>query len=232
MAIIKHLDKRSGITYVYESESFWDKEKKQPRSRRKLIGRLDRETGEIVKTDGRGKRRRPPVKGLAKRSVSPETQTSRLFYGATYLLDQIGIETGVEADLKACFPDTYKQILSIAYYLILEEQNPLFRFRKWSCLHRHPYGRDIPPQRSTELFQSITEAAKMRFFRLQGKRRAEKEYWAYDSTSISSYSKMIRQLKYGRNKDDEHLPQVNLALLFGEESGLPFYYRKMAENIP
>jgi len=232
MALIKHLDKRSGITYVYESESFWDKEKKQPRSRRKLIGRLDRETGEIVKTDGRGKRRRTPVKSLAKRNVSPEGQASRLFYGATYLLDQIGIETGVEADLKACFPDMYKQILSIAYYLILEDQNPLFRFRKWSRLHRHPYGRDIPSQRSTELFQSITEAAKMRFFRLQGKRRAEKEYWAYDSTSISSYSKMIRQLKYGRNKDDEHLPQVNLALLFGEESGLPFYYRKMAGNIP
>ena len=48
MTLIKHLDKRSGITYVYESESYWDKEKKQPRSRRKLIGRLDKETGDIA----------------------------------------------------------------------------------------------------------------------------------------------------------------------------------------
>ena len=30
MAIIKQLDKRSGITYVYESTSYWDKEKQQP----------------------------------------------------------------------------------------------------------------------------------------------------------------------------------------------------------
>ena len=153
-------------------------------------------------------------------------------YGATYLFDQIGIETGVTADLKTCFPATYKQILSIAYYLILEDQNPLFRFKKWAKLHRHPYGKDIPSQRSTELFQSITEEAKMHFFRLQGKRRAEKEYWAYDSTSISGYSESIKQFKYGKNKDGESLPQINLAMLFGEKSGLPFYYRKIAGNIP
>ena len=99
-------------------------------------------------------------------------------------------------------------------------------------LHKPPYGNDIPSQRSSELFQSITEDAKMQFFRLQGKRRVEKEYWAYDSTSISSYSENLRQVKYGKNKDGEKLPQINLALIFGENSGLPFYYRKLAGNIP
>ena len=40
MSIGKLKDKkRSCTTYVYESESYWDKEKKQPRSRRKLIGK-------------------------------------------------------------------------------------------------------------------------------------------------------------------------------------------------
>lgn len=229
MSIVKQLDKRSGITYVYESASYWDKDKQQPRSKRKLIGRLDSETGAIVPTDGRGKRRgQTDIEAPAKTAM----QTERLFYGATYLLDQIGMETGVYADLKSCFPTNYKQILSIAYYLILEDQNPMSRFRKWAKLHRHPYGKDIPSQRSTELFQSITEEAKMRFFRLQGKRRMEKEYWAYDSTSISSYSELMKQVRYGKNKDGENLPQINLALLFGEESGLPFYYRKLAGNIP
>ena len=233
MALVKQLDKRSGITYIYESVSYWDKEKKQPRSKRKLIGRLDPDTGEIVPTDGRGKLRgKPSEKAPVKKGPVPSLQTNRLFYGATYLFDQIGIQTGVTEDLKACFPGAYKQILSIAYYLILEDQNPLFRFKKWAMLHQHPYGKDIPSQRSTELFQSITEEAKMHFFRLQGKRRAEKEYWAYDSTSVSSYSEVLKQVKYGKNKDGESLPQINLALLFGEESGLPFYYRKLAGNIP
>lgn len=53
MAIIKQYDKRSGITYVYESKSFWDKEKKMSRAKRTLIGRLDPETGDIIPTDGR-----------------------------------------------------------------------------------------------------------------------------------------------------------------------------------
>ena len=54
-SIIKKLNKQTGVTYVYGSESYWDKEKKQPRSRRKLIGKIDEETGEIVPTGGRGR---------------------------------------------------------------------------------------------------------------------------------------------------------------------------------
>ena len=66
MSIIKQKDKRTGITYVYESKSYWDKEKRQPRSNRTLIGKIDEETGEIVPTDGRGRRRKDkenPVSG-------------------------------------------------------------------------------------------------------------------------------------------------------------------------
>ena len=59
MAIIKQHDKRSGITYVYESKSYWNPEKKMSRAKRKLIGRLDPETGEIIPTDGRNRKKKP-----------------------------------------------------------------------------------------------------------------------------------------------------------------------------
>ena len=224
-AIIHQKDKRSGITYAYESISYWDKEKKQSRAKRKLIGRVDEATGEIVPTDGRGHRR-----GQAKTGAS--TGSTRSFYGATYLLDAIGKKIGLEKDLKACFPETYKQILSLAYYLILEESNPLFRFEKWSQLHRHPFGENIPSQRSSELFASIKEDAKERFFLLQSRRRVDNEYWAYDTTSISSYSEHLSQVQYGHNKESDPLAQINLAIVFGESSNLPFYYRKLSGNIP
>ena len=55
MAIIKQFDKRSGITYVYDSKSYYDKEKKCSRAKRTLIGKLDPETGEIIPTDGRNR---------------------------------------------------------------------------------------------------------------------------------------------------------------------------------
>lgn len=235
MALVRQHDKRSGITYVYESTSYWDKEKQQSRSHRKLIGRLDPETGNVVPTKGWGKRRgqsKDKSPAPRKRGPMPSIHIKRLFFGTTYLFDQIGEATGVAADLKTCFPDSYRQIQSIAYYLILENRNPLFRFAGWAKLHKHPYGENIPSQRSAEIFQSISEEAKMRFFRRQGRRRAEKECWAYDTTSISSCSQLLKQVKYGKNKDNDKLPQINLALLFGEESGLPFYYRKLSGNIP
>lgn len=55
LAIIKQFDKRSGITYVYDSKSYYDKEKKCSKAKRTLIGKLDPETGEIIPTDGRNK---------------------------------------------------------------------------------------------------------------------------------------------------------------------------------
>lgn len=234
MAIIYQKDKRSGITYAYEAVYRWDKEKKQSRSTRTLIGRLNEETGEIVPTDGRNRNKQGGfAEGRpAKRGPKPSPVVRHQYYGATYLLDSISEQLGITADLRSCFPNNYRQILSIAYYLILEDKNPLYRFEKWNHTHAHPYGEDIPSPRSSELFAAIADDEISRFSRLQGKRRIEKEYLAYDSTSISSYSECLHQVQYGHNKEDDRLPQLNLLLVFGEKSGLPFYYRKLAGNIP
>ena len=232
MAIVHQHDKRSGITYAYESISHWDKEKKQSRAKRTLIGRVDDITGEIVPTRGTNRPTKEIVANkTAKRGPVPSMETSRKFYGATYLLDVLGQRLGLVSDLKQCFPQSYKQIISLAYYLILEADSPLSRFSKWSSLHQHPYGKDIPSQRSSEIFSSITEEDRYRFFRLQAARRAELEYWAYDITSVSSYSECLKQIRYGYNKEQDHLAQLNLALVFGQESSLPFYYRKLPGNV-
>lgn len=231
MGQVRQLDKRSGITYVYESKAHWDKEKRQSRATRTLVGRLDPATGEIVPTDGRGKHRRDMFpEEAAKRDTIPNIR--RRFCGATHLFDEICRTTGVTDDLKRCFPSRWRAVLSVAYYLIIEDSNPLSRFARWSATHRHPLDADIPSQRSSELFASITEAQRMEFFRLQARRRKNDEYWAFDSTSISSYSEVLEQVKWGKNKDSDPLPQINLGLLFGEESGLPFYYRKFPGNVP
>ena len=232
MAIIHQTDKRSGITYAYEATYIWDKVKKQSRSKRTLIGRVDPDTNKIVPTDGRMKRIDPELQVTVKPGSVSTIMYQRLFYGATYLLDMIGDKTGITEDLKYCFPNEYKQLLSIAYYLIMEDKNPLYRFEKWAIIHKHPYGKDIPSQRSSELFMGINADAVQRFFRLQGKRRQEREYWVYDTTSFSSFSESLRQVRYGYNKEGDRLAQFNLALVYGEQSNLPFYYRKLAGNIP
>jgi len=231
MGIIYQKNKQTGITYAYENEAYWDKDKQQSRARRKLIGKVDPETGEMIPTRDYKKKSDQAMATPVKQGPLPITTIQRSFYGATYLFDQIGETVGIRADLKSCFPEIYKQILSVAYYLILEENNSLSRFSHWQKTHSHPYGEDLPSQRSSDLFQSIDEASRMIFFQKQGKRRLEKEYWAFDTTSISSYSEVLKQVKRGKNKEHDHLPQLNLALLFGESSQLPFYYRKLPGNI-
>ena len=89
-SIIKAFDKRSGNTYFYESKSYWDKEKQQPRSHRKLIGKLDPATGNMIPTDSRGKKRSKTSVGTKVKMESlPAVNTTRRFYGATYLLNVI-----------------------------------------------------------------------------------------------------------------------------------------------
>jgi transposase len=227
MSLVYLKNKKNGVTYVYESSGYWDKEKQQARNTRICIGKIDPVTGKIIPS----KKSMNDEASIPKPGPVPFIACKRNFYGATYLFNAIGEKLGITDDLKRCFPESYKQILSIAYYLVMEDRNPLSRFPKWASTHLHPFNQDIPSQRSSELFGSITEDAKQNFFLLQGKRRLDDEYLAYDTTSISSYSNSLKQVKYGLNKDHDPLPQINLALLFGETSRLPVYYRKLPGNM-
>ena len=61
MSIIKQYHQDTNTTYVYESEYYYDKDKKQSRSKRKLIGKIDEETGNVIPTGKRGRKKKTPV---------------------------------------------------------------------------------------------------------------------------------------------------------------------------
>lgn len=52
-SIVYQIDKKTGAKYAFESVSYWDKDKKQPRSKRKYLGKVDPETGKIIPSRGR-----------------------------------------------------------------------------------------------------------------------------------------------------------------------------------
>ena len=97
-------NKKTGVTYAYESISYWDKEKQQSRAKRKCIGRVDPETNKIIPTR---KRKAQTVETKAKSGVAPVTLFARKFYGATYLFGRIGEESGVVDDLKNLLPRSF-----------------------------------------------------------------------------------------------------------------------------
>jgi transposase len=217
----------NGVSYIYEDTPYWDKSLKQNRHKRKCIGKLGPDNNFLP--NNYFLMRQQPILDIDK-NTSNKVLVKRCYYGATYLLNEISKITGVSEDLQLCFPLTHKQILSLAYFLIMEK-NPFYRFPIWNHDHWHPYESNIPSQRISEIIASIQEHSKLEFFTRQSQRRMESEYLAYDTTSISSLSKLIKAVRYGVNKDHDKLPQVNLAMLFGEKSGLPVYYRVLPGNI-
>lgn len=71
MAIIKQYHADTDTTYVYSSEYYWDPDKKQSRSKRRLIGKIDPETGETIPTGKRSGRPRKTASGDTDDTASP-----------------------------------------------------------------------------------------------------------------------------------------------------------------
>jgi len=215
--------KPNGAAYLYAVEGYWDKEKKQPRNRQVCLGRLDEETGEVIPSD-----RKPRTEKRA--AVAPDVVASTKVYGPYLLLTKLAKDTGLTAALKKCFPDAHEEILSLAFF-IAQKGFPLSRCDIWSVSHMHPFEKSIQSQRVSELLQQITENERQQFLSLWLKRLSEGELLCYDITSISSYATANEYIRWGHNRDKENLPQINLAMLFGQQSGLPAYYRRMPGNI-
>lgn len=222
-------NKKNKTTYVYKSTAYWDKEKKQSRNTRVCIGKLV----DNVFVPNKQYKMQKELEHLRQENPHPieSSETIRQFYGATYLLTQIGEHYGIIEDLKTCFPSSYKQVLSLAYFLILEENNTISRFPRWAASHFLPYEGSISSQQCSDLFQSVTEDIKEQFFHLQVTRRAEQEYLAFDIATLSSFSETLYKVKYRKDKGHNPMAEINLALLCGSLSKMPVSYKKLTRSL-
>ena len=219
MAQIRQINPRNGITYVYEATPFWDKERKQSRYLdRRMIGHIDPESGELV----------------ANRPMKPKLsapEASRLFAGATHLLGEIADQIGLTADLSETLGEKGKAVEAFAQFLVAEDPAPASRFGLWARTHAQPLGDQVlSSQRWSEVFAGIRQEDVEAFFRARVK-RASGQYWFFDTTSISSYSKLLEKVRWGHNKDGVALPQINLAMVKDGTTGLPLAYKDLPGNI-
>lgn len=88
MSISRSFNKNTGVTYVYDVyENYWDKEKKKYVQKRRLIGKIDPETGQIVPT--RSRKKSPSVSGS---SAPLESDYEALYHQAAQELEQKNLE--------------------------------------------------------------------------------------------------------------------------------------------
>lgn len=146
MAQVRQTDKRTGIVYVYETEAVWDSERKQTRyGKRKLIGHIDRETGELVPN-------RP------RRASAEEGSSRRAFFGTWALLSEAARESGLRDALVDTVGEKADAVLAIAGYMVSEAPMPLSRFPRWVALHDTPVSGSFDVRRCAELLASLGDS--------------------------------------------------------------------------
>ena len=76
--IVKHYDKKTGKTRVYESTPHYDPVSKQSRPKRKYLGTLDPETGELIPSSGRRGRKSSSKNATTNENCSESTEITYL----------------------------------------------------------------------------------------------------------------------------------------------------------
>ena len=199
-----------GKIYVYEAEGVWDKEKRQARQKRKYLGVLNEETGEIeTPRKEKWSKRTQLTSGvvLAAEKCSEANQLK-----AT-LTESLGEEMG-------------GSVFALATYCATED-SPMYLYENWahSTDGMEPYA--MRSQAVSCFLKRLgeDEAARDEFWRKWANLHGKNRNLIFDITSISTYSTNLVLDEFGHNRDGESLPQINVGMLFADRPGRPLGYR-------
>ncbi|MEG2259730.1 MAG: transposase, partial [Oscillospiraceae bacterium] len=206
--------KVSGKTYVYYVTASYRNEKGKPTCERSAIGRLCEETGKLI-----------PNRNYYEIYLKQPAPVSTGIYdcGVNHAFEKISSKLEVTKLLKKYFQDNYNEILTMAQYM-LSEGNVMYYLDDYTETHKSALNETMSSAKSSKVFSTLRKEDILLFMREWMKHKKSGEYVVYDVTSISSYAKNIEELEWGYNRDKERLPQINMGMYYGEESGLPLYY--------
>lgn len=249
-----------GPYYVYTYKNVWDSEKK--RSRRtnvKLVGKVigGQKEGEIKFTEEFIKKipnleffkvsrkdRKYIFTPIEQNEIVQKepTKPKKVYHaGATWALDNIVANTPLTKALARVFNThaDYKKILSLAYFIILNQNNNVSRYEEFAEVTRLPYQRPMCSSVISRLFKRITPDKIDRFISIMNDMYFENKllqnehlYLALDSTSISTQSECLSKAEYGHNKDLDPTKQINILMLVDQSNGMPIFYRAYDGSVP
>jgi len=212
----------NGTVYVYLTTRAYRNDKGKPTSDEVAIGKKDLTTGMLIPNTNYFE--------YYTDAINEDTPRQIKNYGNTYALRALADETGLQGVLQECFAGRWEDILSCAFYMVCKG-NVMMYIEDWCDITHTELPDGFTSRRCSELFAAITYEERMRFFESWISVRREKEYIAYDVTSISTYAKSIDSAEWGYNRDGDSLPQINLGMYFGESSHLPVFYNIYSGSI-
>lgn len=210
---------KNGSAYVYYATKSYRKNGK-PTCDRVCIGKKDPISNNLIPNDTYYDYfDNEPVQS----NIINREDSYILDYGHFPLIDKCIKDCNLKSTLESTFNNYYKEILSLAMYFLMESST-INGCEIWFEKTKTYIDDIITNQRVSELLRNITLDNRINFFKLWRRFCKDEKVLLYDTTSISSYTRNMNIFEYGYNRDNDNLPQINMALFFGEESHLPLFY--------
>ena len=241
--VIRHKNKKNGVTYLYWGRSIYVPGQKHPKVEKKCIGKIDSK-GEFEpnKTFLSFSSEEQLSSGLVTEPYyapyvrgDVEVHESKM-YGFIALLEAAAKQTGLLQSLKKVFPEHWRMMLTIVESMMSYPDRALYRPKHFHDVCWHTFV-DTPTEYSiTQAIKAVDPASTQRFFtdferRMHGDSPLEEMIvCALDTTSLSTYSAMLEAAKYGKNKEHDHMQQINLLMICDNVTGIPLYYRSLPGN--
>ena len=215
----------NGDIYVYERVTAYnEKIRKTYTVSQKLKGKIKPGAEEIVAT--RPKKRK---------SADGFVGATRQHTGLTDILEWVGNISGIDDDVRASFnKGDAEKLLSIARYWIATGGNTLLRLESWQVMHSLPYREAITEDVYGDLFKDVgrNEDGVQSYFSYRATRLDKSPVLAFDSTTISTYSKNQSEARRGFNKDGDGLNTIKLLTLYSVKDSEPLAFAKQPGNVP
>ena len=142
--------------------------------------------------------------------------------GAINALEAVAVTSGLERCLATSLGKKRgAQALAHAQYLLVRG-TVLSHFSSWTASHKLPDGATALSSQETSTFlSSLTVDDTEKFSSNWAVQFTSDDTLCMDLTSVSSYSQCNELVKYGFNRDQEQLEQVNILGLFSASKMLP-----------
>jgi transposase len=151
--------------------------------------------------------------------------------GSYLLLTNIVKDLQLLDILKEIFPEKWEEILTISYYLAINNSNLIYCHQWAENTKTYLNKVALQPQNIADLLKYIDNRKCMQFFEKWSDICNDDDYLALEITSKSTYSRLITKYEVEYNKDRENLKQVTICIVYGENSGLPIYISPYSESI-
>ena len=228
-----HQPQKNGDIYVIERKTQYDPVKKyNVVLSSRIIGKIPKGETSVVPTRPK---RSSEEKAWVSNVPDPPVAASRRKVGMMDIIDHIGKASGIDdAIYAAADQGTAQKILSLARYLLGTNGQSFPGITTWQFMHPLPYEDDLSEDIYHDLFESVgkDESLIQSFFESRLSSLGGKALLAYDSTTVSTYSGRISEVRYGFNKAHDGLETVKLLSLYSIETCQPVAFTKQPGNQP